>query len=378
MAAAATVSGAAIAPATPAPAPASAAMAPVESKIFRLGDVRLESGATLPTVELAYETYGALRADGRNAVLLCHGFSSSHHAAGRYAPGKAAPRYDETTPGWWDGLVGPGRPIDTDRLFVVASNMLGSSYGSTGPKSIDPRTGKPYGPDFPMVTLRDMISVQKRLVDSLGIKHLVMVGGPSFGGYQSFQWAVTHPDFMDGVVVAVSAPKGRGDQSTVDELIASLSKDSNWNGGRYYENGGIGKTMVEMRIATLNGYGVQEILAATIPDQALRDKAVRELAEGWAKVFDGNSLVALRRAAVDFGVEKELGKIKAKLLYVLSTTDTLFPAAKGPAVMEKLKAAGVDATFFELKSNKGHLASGADAELWEPVLQAFMDRLPQP
>jgi homoserine O-acetyltransferase len=350
----------------------------VESKVFRLGDVHLESGATLPNVELAYETYGALRADGRNAVLLCHGFSSSHHAAGRYAPGKAAPGHDEATPGWWDGLVGSGRPIDTDRLFVVSSNMLGSSYGSTGPKSINPRTGKPYGPDFPMVTLRDMICVQKRLIDSLGIKHLAMVGGPSFGGYQSFQWAVTHPDFMDGVVVAVSAPKGRGDQSTIDTLIASLAKDPNWNAGRYYDNGGIGKTMVEMRIATLNGYGIQEILAATIADRAQRDNAVRGLAEGWARVFDGNSLVTLRRAAVNFGVEKELGRIKAKLLYVLSTTDTLFPATIGPAVMEKLTAAGVDATFFELKSDKGHLASGADAALWEPVLQAFMDRLPRP
>jgi homoserine O-acetyltransferase len=353
-------------------------MPPVESKIFALRDVRLEGGATLPEVRLAYETYGALRADGRNAVLLCHGFSSSHHAAGRYAPEKGAPGHDETTPGWWDGLVGPGRPIDTDRLYVVSSNMLGSSYGSTGPKSLDPRMGRPYGPDFPMITLRDMVSVQKSLLDTLGVKHLVIVGGPSFGGYQSFQWAVTYPAFMDGVVVAVSAPKGRGDESTVNELIAALAKDPNWNGGRYYENGGIGKTMVEMRIATLVGYGVNEQLAATIPDRAQRDKAVRTLAEGWAKVFDGNSLVVLRRAAVNFGVDRELGKIKAKLLYVLSTTDTLFPATMGPPVMEKLKAAGVDATFFELKSDKGHLASGADAALWEPTLQAFMDRLPQP
>src|SRR5262245_57378328 len=138
MTGAATASGVAIAPATPAPAPARAAMPPVESKIFTLRDVRLECGATLPIVELAYEAYGTLSADGRNAVLLCHGFSSSHHAAGRYAPSNAAPGYDETTPGWWDGLVGPGLPIDTDRFFVVSSNMLGSSYGSTGPKSTEP------------------------------------------------------------------------------------------------------------------------------------------------------------------------------------------------------------------------------------------------
>jgi homoserine O-acetyltransferase len=376
MAVSAAGSAAAVAPATA--APARPGMAPVESKILVLGDVRLESGATLPQAQLAYETYGVLRPDGRNAILLCHGYSSSHHAGGRYAPGKAAAGHDETTPGWWDELIGPGRPIDTGRFYVVSSNMPGSSYGSSGPKSLDPRTGKPYGSEFPVITLKDMVSMQKRLLDTLGVKHLVMVAGPSFGGFQSFQWAVSYPDFMDGVVVAVSSPKGRGDESAVDELLAALAKDPNWNDGRYYENGGIGKTMVEMRIATLNGYGMQEQLAAAIPDRAERDKAVRKLAEGWARVFDGHSLVVLRRAAVRFGVEAELKKIKAKVLYVLSTTDKLFPATMGPGVMEKLKAAGVDATYFELKSEKGHLAAGFDAALWAPSLQAFMNRLPRP
>ena len=174
----------------------------VETKKFVTKDFKLQGGGVLPEMTLAYETYGKLAPDGRNAVLLTHGFTSSHHMAGRTTANGAE--------GSWDGLVGPGKAIDTDRLFVVSSNMLGSSYGSTSPAFNNPATGKPYGPDFPDVTLVDIVNAQKALLDSLGVKHLVAVAGPSFGGYQTFQWGVTHPDFMDGLVVVVSAPKGSG------------------------------------------------------------------------------------------------------------------------------------------------------------------------
>ena len=170
-----------------------------------IGDLSLRSGAVLRSAQLAYTTYGRLAPDGRNAVLLTHGYTSSQHMAGRYAG--AGP--ETGAEGSWDGLVGPGKAIDTDRLFVVSSNMLGSSFGSTNAAFANPATGKPYGPDFPDITLVDVVNAQKALLDGLGVKHLLAVAGPSFGGYQAFQWGVTHPDFMDGLVAVVSAPRAR-------------------------------------------------------------------------------------------------------------------------------------------------------------------------
>src|SRR5712692_4234518 len=347
----------------------------VESRIFSIRDFALECRKILPRVDLAYETYGRLDRTGRNAVLLAHGFTSSHHAAGRYAPGKAPRGVLEDEPGWWEALVGPGRAIDTDRLFAVSSNMLGSSYGSTSPASLDPATGKPYGPDFPAITLADIVRAQRLLLEHLGVRHLVAVAGPSFGGYQAFQWAVTFPDFMDGIVAAVTAPKGSGGERAIRDLIAQLAKHPNWNGGFYYDRGGIRSAMIEFRVATLKRYGIEQQLMEPYPDPAARESALRMLAERWADAFDGNSLITLRRVAAQFDAEQHLSRIKAKVLYVLSTTDQLFPAAIGPGVVEGLKEAGVDATYFELESDKGHLASGVDAEKWAPVLRGFLRRL---
>lgn len=172
------------------------------TEYFETTDFPLELGGSLPKARLAYEAYGKLAPDGRNAVLLTHGFTSSHHAAGRNPENGNAP-------GWWNGLVGPGKAIDTDRLYVVASNMLGSSYGSTNAKDIDPATGKPYGPTFPDITVSDIIGLQKRMLDHLGVKHLAAVAGNSYGGFQAFQWAVDHPDFMDAIVPVVTAPPAR-------------------------------------------------------------------------------------------------------------------------------------------------------------------------
>jgi homoserine O-acetyltransferase len=153
----------------------SAALGTVEDRNFLIRDFRLQNGAVIPEVNIAYETYGRLAANGKNAVLVTHGYTSSHHAAG-HNPANG------NQPGWWDGLIGPGKAIDTDRLFVVASNMLGSSYGSTNGASIDPRSGKPYGSGFPAITVRDIVGAQKSLLDSLGVRHLVAVTGPSYGG----------------------------------------------------------------------------------------------------------------------------------------------------------------------------------------------------
>jgi homoserine O-acetyltransferase/O-succinyltransferase len=340
----------------------------VQKRTFTTKDFKLVSGTVMPDVTIAYEAYGTLAPDGRNAVLLTHGYTSSQHMAGRYGEKDGAE-------GSWDGLVGPGKAIDTDRLFVVSSNMLGSSYGSTNPAFTNPATGKPYGPDFPDITLVDIVNAQKALLDSLGVKHLVAVAGPSFGGYQAYQWGVTYPDLMDGLVPVVSAPKGSGGEAAVKSLVDFLAKDPNWNGGWYYDKGGVSGILTEMRVATLRRYGIDEQLADKFPDKEAREAEIKKRAESWSKVFDANSLVVLRKASVRFDAEKDMPKIKAKVLYVLSRTDKVFPPTIAPDVMAKLKAAGVNADYFEIDSEFGHSASGLDAAKWAPRLKAFMATL---
>ena len=291
-----------------------------------------------------------------------------HHAAG-------PPSADNPAGGWWQNLIGPGKPIDTDRYFAVAPNMLGSSYGSTGPGSINPATGKPYGPDFPDITLGDIVRAQRLMLDSLGVRHLVAVAGQSYGGFQGFQWAIDYPDFMDGIVATVSAPRGPGGEESVTALLAQLGADPNWNGGWHYDRGGIPETLTAIRMDTLRRYGTNEILAATLPDPAAREARMREMAAGWAAQFDPNSLVTLRRAMARFDAEPNLSKIRARVLYVLSRSDVLFPPSIAPAVMDKLAKAGVDATYVEIDTDYGHLAPNADAAKWAPALKAFLDRL---
>jgi len=342
----------------------------VVSRTFTVSSFKLESGRVLPELTLAYESYGQLAADGRNAILVTHGFTSNHHAAGQYTA-------TDAQAGWWDGLIGPGKTIDTNRYFVVSSNMLGSSYGSTAPKSVNPSTGKPYGPDFPDITLRDIIGAQKIMLDGLGVRHLVAVAGPSYGGYQSFQWAVTYPTFMSGVVPVVTAPKGSGGEAAVKSLVDRLATDPNWNGGWHYERGGIFPTLLQMRIETLERYGQNEILARTISDPAARAARIRELAETWARQFDPNSMVTLRKAAVKFDAERDFPRVRAKVLYVLSRTDKLFPPSIAPAVMDKLSRAGIDAKYFEIDTEFGHSASGPEWAKWAPTLKDFLAKLEQ-
>jgi homoserine O-acetyltransferase len=337
------------------------------SRSFTVPTFKLESGQVLPELTLAYETYGRLGPDGRNVILVTHGFTGNHLAAGKDPA--------DPTAGWWDGLVGPGKAIDTDRYFVVSSNMLGSSFGSTGPASVNPGTGKPYGPDFPDITLRDIIGAQKLLLDGLGVRRLVAVAGPSYGGYQAFQWAVTYPTFMHGIVPVVSAPKGSGGDAAVKTLQDRFATDPNWNGGWHYERGGIFPTLLELRIETLTRYGQDAALARTIADPAQRAARLRQIAEIWTRRFDPNSMVTLRKAAVRYDAEREFSRIRAKVLYVLSRTDKLFPPSIAPAVMDKLATAGVDATYFEIDTELGHSASGPEWATWAPTLKDFLAKL---
>jgi homoserine O-acetyltransferase len=298
-------------------------------------------------------------------VLVTHGFTSSQHAAGKYDPS------DETA-GWWDGLIGPGKAIDTNRYFVIASNMLGSSYGSTAPASLNPKTGRRYGPDFPEITLRDIVTAQKAMLDGLGVTHLVAVAGPSFGGYQAFQWAVTFPDAMHGVVAVVTAPRGSGGQRRSTRCRRAWPRTRRGMAAGTTITG-IVETMTAQRVETLQRYGTNEVLARTIADPAARDAALRRQAVAWAHEFDPNSLLTLRKASVVFDAERDFAKIRARVLYVLSRTDRLFPPSLAPGVMDQLKKAGVQATYFEIDTELGHVASGPEWAKWEPTLRAFLD-----
>lgn len=344
----------------------------VEPQIESVQYFLLQNGQVLPHLQIAYETYGTLNASGDNAVLIAHGYASHHHAAGFYKPGTSPAGIDGEECGWWDALIGPGKALDTNRLFIISSNTLGSSYGTTGPATIDPRTEKPYGPDFPAVTIVDMVNAQQVLLNALGIKCLKAVVGFSYGGYQAFQWAVTYPNMVKGVVVACSSPKGGQNPQVVDNLISRLSQDQNWNNGHYYDGAEITNTLTDYRIEMMKFYSTPQWLEKKFPDAASRDAQLRQTSTLWAKTFDGNSLVTLRRAAEYRDSEKDFARIKAKILYVLCRTDTLFPPTIASDVIAKLQHCKVDATYFELDSDHGHVGAISDALKWESALCAFI------
>lgn len=335
-----------------------------KTQLAAIGDLPLRSGGVLKGAELAYVTYGRLAPDGRNGVLLTHGYTSSH----LFADGAGGSEGD------WSALVGPGRPIDTDALFVVSSNMLGSSFGSTAPRSINPATGQPYGSAFPALTVADIVAAQRRLLQQLGVKHLVAVVGPSYGGAQAFTWGVEYPDFMSGLVAVVTGiafpRRGAG-----GGLRARFEADPSFNGGDYYTSGGVAAMMTTLREETLRGYGIDAALTARLPDPAARAAEITRQARAWAGIFDANSMLALGDASASYDVSAQLGQIRARVLYVLSRTDRLFPPSLAPGVMAALKAAGVSADYVEIDSELGHLASGADAAKWAPALRSFMASL---
>ena len=246
---------------------------------FTFRDFRTTGGEILPEVTLAYVTRGTLAADGRNAILITHGYTSGPRMI---EPGVAS------SEGAWSTLVGPGAPIDTDRYFVVCSNVLGSSYGSTNAASLDPRTGRPYGSRFPCITVEDIVNAQMRMLEGIGVKHLRAVVGPSYGGFQAFQWGVTFPDFMDGIVPVVTSPRPPN-SDRVAGLLKWFEPDPNWNGGDYYETGGVKQTLTALRVDTLTRYGLANSLAARFPTKEAADAELHRIAAQWAEVFDANS-----------------------------------------------------------------------------------------
>jgi homoserine O-acetyltransferase len=335
------------------------------SSLFEVQAFELELGGALSEMALAYETYGRLNAAADNAILLCHGYTSNPHAAG-----------DEA--GWWHDLIGPGRAIDTERYYVVCSNMIGSAFGSTGPGSIDRATGAPHGANFPDITTNDMVRAQGLLLDHLGIGQLAAVVGFSYGGYLTFQWGVSHPDRMRALVPVATWNRSRGGPETIREIEDYFAQSPGWNGGDYYGQAGEGEILemlASLRVETLRGYGVGRALLDKLGSEAAAAAELEKRGRDWAEQFDANALIVLRRAAVIFNAWDNAANIKAPLLYVLCNTDKRFPAGElAVPTMAHLDASGVDASYVEIDSPYGHLAPTEDWRKWADALESFLDR----
>jgi homoserine O-acetyltransferase len=327
------------------------------SNTHSIGSFELESGLVLPSVEVGYVAHGTLAPDGRNAVLVTHGYTSG--------PSMLSQAH-LTAEGSWAPLLGPGHPLDTDRFFIVCSNMLGSSFGTTGPRDVNPATGHPWGSDFPDITLGDIVGVQHRLLVQLGVKHLKAVLGPSYGGWQAVQWALDHPDKVDAIGMLMSGlthPPGLSAAST----LARFSESPEWHGGRYYEHGGMHGALLQMRLQTLRSYGLERLYEDRIPDLKERQAALERRCSEWAARFDPHSMVVLAGAAERFDVRERMEKIRARLLFVVCTTDTVFPP--DPRVRELLQRTRGARRYLELESPYGHMASGVEWQRLESELR---------
>ena len=327
-------------------------------------------GGYLPEVTLAYETWGELDATGENAVLIVHALTGDSHAAG-------PPSLGYKRGGWWDPMVGPGLPVDTDKYFVVCSNVLGGCAGSTGPASEDLETGRPYGMRFPLVTIRDIVRAQKRLLDSLGVRRLALVIGGSIGGQQVLEWAVGYPDFVEKAV-PVAATGALGPQGLGMSEIGrrAIMADPDWRDGDYY---GTGRSPDEgLAIARMAGMmtyqsaggqwerfgrrpatrpALYEDLGGRFEVESYLQYQGRDLAGR----FDANSYLYLTRAmdlyevSAGYGSEEEAyARIEAQLLFVGVSSDWLFPADEVRETAERARLAGAEAYYTEIESPNGH------------------------
>ncbi len=331
----------------------------------------LQSGASLRDYTLAYETYGQLNAAKSNAVLICHALNASHHVAGSYA-GK------DKSEGWWDTMIGPGKPVDTNRFFVIGVNNLGSCFGSTGPMHTNPDTGKVYGADFPVVTVEDWVSAQARLLDALGIGKLVVMGG-SLGGMQALSWTLQYPERVTHAVVVASAPNLNAENIAFNEVARrAIATDPDFHGGHFYAQGVIPKR--GLRIARMIGH------ITYLSDDVMNEKFGRLLRDGvdlkystqevefqiesylryqgdkFAEYFDANTYLLITRALDYFDPAKKfdgnlsaaLAEATAKFLLVSFTTDWRFSPARSREIVRALLDNGRDVSYCEIDAPHGH------------------------
>ncbi|MDM0090867.1 MULTISPECIES: homoserine O-acetyltransferase [unclassified Variovorax] len=364
------------------------------------GPLPLRSGASLADYMLAYETYGTLNAERSNAVLVCHALNASHHLAGVYA---GQPKSE----GWWDNMIGPGKPLDTDRFFVIGVNNLGSCFGSTGPMHTDPATGRVYGADFPVVTVEDWVDAQAGLLDALGIRTLAAVMGGSLGGMQALSWTLQYPDRVRNAVVVASAPNLTAENIAFNEVARrAIVTDPDFHGGHFYEHGVIPKR--GLRIARMIGhitYLSDDVMNAKF-GRELRSAVEGELAgtayrystqevefqiesylryqgDKFSEYFDANTYLLITRALDYFDPAREYGgdltrafaRASAKFLLVSFTTDWRFSPQRSRELVKALLDNRRSVSYAEIDAPHGHDAFLLDDVRYMGVVRSYFERV---
>jgi homoserine O-acetyltransferase len=348
-----------------------------------------KSGIVLPRYELVYETYGTLNADKSNAILICHALSGYHHVAGFY-------ENDTKNIGWWDNMVGPGKPIDTNKFFVLGLNNLGGCHGSTGPSSTDPQTGKPYGASFPVITVEDWVESQARLADHLGIRQFAAVIGGSLGGMQAMQWSLSYPDRVRHVLTIASAPHLTAQNIAFNDVARSaILTDPDFHNGDFYQHGVVPTR--GLRLARMLGH------ITYLSDDAMADKFGRELRTGklnfsydiefqiesylryqgdkFAAYFDANTYLLMTKALDYFDPARDLegdlnrafAPARAKFLVVSFTTDWRFSPGRSREIVHALLHNKRDVSYAEIDSQHGHDSFLMDDAQYFAVMRNYLD-----
>ena len=349
----------------------------------------LTSGATLADYTLVYETYGTLNADQSNAVLVCHALNASHHVAGTDAQGQV---------GWWDNLVGSGKPLDTDRFFVIGVNNPGSCFGSTGPMHPNPATGKPYGAAFPVVTVEDWVDAQARLIDRLGITQLAAVLGGSLGGMQALAWTLRYPERVRHCIGVATAPNLSAENIAFNEIARrAIITDPEFHGGHYYEHGVVPRA--GLRIARMIGhvtYLSDDVMANKF-GRKLRDGAIsydydvefeiesylRYQGDKFSDYFDANTYLLITRALDYFDpaaahggdLARTLAEVKARFLLVSFTTDWRFSPARSRELVKALVDGRRHVSYAEIDAAHGHDAFLLDDPRYFAVMRTYFERV---
>jgi homoserine O-acetyltransferase len=352
----------------------------------------LESGAKLGPITLAYETYGRLNETKSNVVMVFHALSGNSHAAGYYSE-------KDDKPGWWDNMVGPGKGIDTDKYCVICSNIIGSCYGSTGPSSPDPRTGKPYGLNFPLLTVADMVKAQKRLIDHLGIKKLLCLVGGSIGGMQAIEWAVSYPEMVQSVIPIASTCKRSALSIGLSEAQRqAIMADPNWNNGDYYSqeppNKGLALARIIGHITYLSEDSMQRKFGRRLhensafkfdfsPDFEV-ESYLHYQGKKFVERFDANSYLYITKASdyFDLGEQKgggslvkALSRTSAKFLVISFSSDWLYPTSQSKEMVKAMKKAGLDVSFCEIEVDFGHDSFLLAHDQLKRLISGFINRV---
>jgi len=355
---------------------------------FTFDTLPLQLGGQLSPVTVAYETWGSLNAAGDNAVLIAHALTGSSHA-------HDAERPDDTKVAWWNPLIGPGRFFDTSRYFVICSNIVGSCYGSTGPSSIDPDSGRPYGIRFPVITIHDMVEAQRRLIEHLGVRQLAMVAGGSIGGQQALEWAVAYPELVQKAIVVAATAWLTAQAIAFSEVQRqAILADPRWQGGDYLPGQGPEAGLAIARMLAMITYQSEEGMELRFARETARQSDIvapsghtdfgkRFDVEGYlyyqgqslVKRFDANSYLYISRAMDLYDVsegypslEAVLRRVRSKTLFIGIRSDFLFPAARVRWLAEQVRAAGGDASYVELDSPHGH---DAFLKEWKQMIDAL-------